>query len=462
MKKATFGFLMVLAAIILHSCNSTTPASIAAMSRKPVEEYSTLTDDEIIAIVKQAYTTMYPLVMMELNKRVCTNVATPDDNGYAPVNQMGHRCEYPDASSGKENADLDMFYSSAFLDISHSPMVLTVPDEMGRYYMFTMVDAWGRVFATASQSGAGSYAITAPGWQGELPKGIKQIKAPSDMVWIAGRTQVNDETDGEIVKLLMRRYALIPLSKWGQPYQAPVCAVDNEVNMQPATVQAANMSVMSFLNLGNRLMQRYAHSGIDTNVLARMSMVNIGAGLHFDTAVYSTAVNKALVKLPEMMKQEVLIACSNRQQHPNKWEDGEILPVWVNCQCANVQGDAFALTVKEDVTGSRLDGNSRYLLHFTRSQVPLAKAFWSLTMYKPASRLVQNAIGRYAIGNRDRLLYNADGSLDIYIQKEHPGNNKASNWLPAPAGAFSLTMRMYGIQQDKKEISRTIPPLQKV
>jgi hypothetical protein len=38
---------------------------------------------------------------------------------------------------------------------------------------------------------------------------------------------------------------------------------------------------------------------------------------------------------------------------------------------------------------------------------------------------------------------NADGSLDIYFQNESPGKDKESNWLPAPTGAFNLTMRLY-------------------
>ena len=57
--------------------------------------------------------------------------------------------------------------------------------------------------------------------------------------------------------------------------------------------------------------------------------------------------------------------------------------------------------------------------------------------------------GRYAIGDRDKLKFNDDGSLTLYLQNESPGKEKESNWLPAPKDCFSLFMRLYW---PKKEI----------
>jgi len=76
-------------------------------------------------------------------------------------------------------------------------------------------------------------------------------------------------------------------------------------------------------------------------------------------------------------------------------------------------------------------------------------AFWSLTMYNSKQFFVQNPINRYAIGDRDKLKFNDDGSMTINIQHESPGKEMESNWLPAPADSFNMFMRLYW---PKKEI----------
>ena len=82
-------------------------------------------------------------------------------------------------------------------------------------------------------------------------------------------------------------------------------------------------------------------------------------------------------------------------------------------------------------------------LHFDKGQTPPVNAFWSTTMYNAKQAFVANPINRYAIGDRDRLKFNKDGSLDIYIQHDSPGKDKESNWLPADAGSFNVVMRLY-------------------
>ena len=91
-----------------------------------------------------------------------------------------------------------------------------------------------------------------------------------------------------------------------------------------------------------------------------------------------------------------------------------------------------------------MEGGKRYVLHFSKAEVPPVDAFWSVTMYDATGFQVSNKIDRFAIGDRDALRYNDDGSLDIYIQNESPGKDKESNWLPSPAkGVLGVTMRLY-------------------
>ena len=95
-----------------------------------------------------------------------------------------------------------------------------------------------------------------------------------------------------------------------------------------------------------------------------------------------------------------------------------------------------------DIQNNQLNGANRYVIHFPKDLTPPVNAFWSLTLYDMDQFFVKNPINRYAIGDRNELAYNEDGSLDIYIQHEPP-EGQESNWLPAPEGDFNLIMRLY-------------------
>jgi hypothetical protein len=113
--------------------------------------------------------------------------------------------------------------------------------------------------------------------------------------------------------------------------------------------------------------------------------------------------------------------------------------------------------------GQPFDSSKRYLLHFDKNQIPPTRAFWSLTMYNERQIFAANPINRYAIGDRDKLAFNSDGSLDLYIQRESPGKEKESNWLPAPAsGAFTMNLRLYWPKAEVLNGSWVPPPVKKV
>jgi hypothetical protein len=96
-----------------------------------------------------------------------------------------------------------------------------------------------------------------------------------------------------------------------------------------------------------------------------------------------------------------------------------------------------------DDTGKPLDGANKYTLHFDKSNIPPINAFWSVTLYDDEGFQVGNVLNRFAVSSWMPFKNNADGSLDLYIQNESPGKEKEANWLPAPEGAFNLTMRLY-------------------
>jgi hypothetical protein len=104
------------------------------------------------------------------------------------------------------------------------------------------------------------------------------------------------------------------------------------------------------------------------------------------------------------------------------------------------------------------------VVHFKKGQTPPVQGFWSITMYDSKFFFVANPINRYSISPRQDLKTNADGSTDIYIQKDSPSADKESNWLPAPAGKFILMLRMYWPNENDPSIldgTWKIPPVKK-
>jgi len=111
---------------------------------------------------------------------------------------------------------------------------------------------------------------------------------------------------------------------------------------------------------------------------------------------------------------------------------------------ANTIKDALYPTALVDADGKPFDSGRRYVIHFDKAELPPVRGFWSLTMYNADQFFAENPINRYAIGDRNKLTYNPDGSLDLYVQRDSPGKDKEANWLPAPAsGPFTMNLRLY-------------------
>src|SRR5262249_22073853 len=152
------------------------------------------------ATAEEAYLYGYPLLVMDATRAKMTNVPRPGGPGAAPTNQFGHLKTFPDATfTDVVSPNAETMYSQAWLDLAKEPIGLSVPDTHARYYLMPMLDAWTNVFASPGKrttgTGKGDFAITGPQWTGSLPAGLKEIKAPTDMVWIIGRTQTNGKAD---------------------------------------------------------------------------------------------------------------------------------------------------------------------------------------------------------------------------------------------------------------------------
>jgi hypothetical protein len=203
----------------------------------------------------EAYVYGYPLVTMEMTRRVLTNVEKPEGLA-APMGQFVNLREYPNATFKRVTApNADTLYSSSFIDVSKEPFILQVPDEHGRYYLVPMYEAWTNIFADpgtrTTGTAAGEFAIVGPNWRGDLPPGVEQYRSSTNLVWLIGRTYcTGTPEDYAAVHAIQDQYKLVPLSAYGMPYTPPVGKVDPTIEMNvPPREQVERMDAISFFNL---------------------------------------------------------------------------------------------------------------------------------------------------------------------------------------------------------------------
>ena len=191
-------------------------SAMACKQESPTPTTSTdQTANDVRTIARDAYIYGYPLLVMEASRARMSNVPHPLPSGIAPMNQFGHARAFPDATfTDVVSPNADTLYSSAWLDLGKEPIILSVPDTHERYYLMPMLDAWTNVFAVPAKrttgTNQGDFAITGPRWTGTLPAGVKELKSPTDVVWIIGRTQTNGKGDFAAVNAIQDQYKLTP------------------------------------------------------------------------------------------------------------------------------------------------------------------------------------------------------------------------------------------------------------
>jgi hypothetical protein len=129
----------------------------------------TLSEGEARAISVEAYVYLYPLVTMEITRRQMTNLPPETRLGVAPMGVFAHTRAFPPADfRSVVRPNFDTLYSSAWLDLTVEPMVISVPDTGGRYYLMPMLGMWTDVFAVPGKRTSGTqavrYVVTPPGW----------------------------------------------------------------------------------------------------------------------------------------------------------------------------------------------------------------------------------------------------------------------------------------------------------
>lgn len=440
------------------ACATILAVTLAAHS---VHAQTGVSQDEAHAIGVEAYVYLYPLVTMDITRRQFTNVEAGKEVGKGPMNQFINIQAYPPADfKAVVRANFDTLYSTAWLDLRKEPVVVTAPDTQGRYYLLPMLDMWSDVFAApgwrTTGTQAATYLVTPPGWTGDVPATMTRISSPTAFVWIIGRTKTDGPADYDSVHKIQVGYTVTPLSQWGKTPSPATVAVDPAVDMKtPPKEQVDTLSAEAYFAYAAELLKVNPPHVTDQPIVARMKRIGIEAGKSFDLAKADASLRTALASVPEEAQRLMAWKVATLARVANGWSmNTETMGVYGNNYLkraivaqvglgANLPEDAVYPQNLSDETGRPLDGANRYRIHFDKSKLPPVGAFWSLTLYDPDGFQVPNALNRFALSSWMPLKYNADGSLDLYVQKESPGTARDSNWLPAPAGPFNLTMRAY-------------------
>ena len=433
-------------------------ASPALTSARAEGVFSDLVGDvEDFRAASEAYIYGYPLVTMEMTRRVMTNVAAAEATR-APMGQFVRLRNYPDASYRDVTApNADTLYTTAWLDVGKEPWILSLPDMKGRYFLFPMLDGWTDVFQVpgtrTTGTGAQTYAITGPGWKGTLPAGVVEYKSPTALVWLLGRIYcTGTPEDYAAVHALQDACKVYPLSAWGKDWTPPAGKADASIDMKTAVRDQVNaLSGVDYFRLLAELLKTNPPTAADAPILPKLAQVGVVPGKDFDPAAADPAV---LNRVPKISFGRIMLhfVTGPEIQNVNGWRFTTKTGVYGTdyIQRALITAIGLGANRPEDAvyptslkTGGGLlarkyDGANKYVMHFPKGQLPPVKGFWSLTMYDENYFFVANPINRYSISARQNLKANADGSIDLYIQHDLPGPDKESNWLPAPAGKFVL------------------------
>lgn len=419
-----------------------------------------VTAEEASEIAVEAYVYAYPLLLADVSRQVMTNVEAPEaTSGHAPVNQFGHMRAVPDATfTDVVRPNADTLYSILYYDVTKEPLVVHVSDSGGRYYLLPVSDLWTDVFSSpgkrTSGTGAQTFALVGPGWEGTLPAGVDRFRSPTGRGVVIGRTQSNGKADYPNVHKFQDGLSATPLSNWGKPYSPPKSKVDPSVSKVAPVLQVEAMDAVAFFSRFAELTKENPPHANDYPILARMRRIGIEPGRPFEVSALAPEIREALGRAPAVALPKI------KGYFPGSRVNGWVMvlnPIGTYGTDylkrasiayaglgANVVEDAIYPFAMAQADGRPFDGAARYKVHFQKDEIPPARAFWSLTMYDERQLFTDNPIGRYAIGDRNPLKFNADGSLDLFIQRESPGADRESNWLPAPkAGGFSMNLRLY-------------------
>jgi hypothetical protein len=451
-----------------------------ALSPAASAQGEAMSEAEAHAIGVDAYVYFYPLVTMDVTRKQLINTPPGGAGIGGPMNTFVNIPTFPTADmKAVVRPNFDTLYSSAWLDLTKGPLVVSAPDTGGRYYLLPMLDMWSDVFASpgwrTTGTQAGNFLLVPPGWSGSVPAGFSRIDAPTPYVWIIGRTKTDGPPDYDAVHKIQDGYRITPLSQWGQAPKPVESRIDPSVDVKtPPKVQVDTMPGAKYFAYAAELLKLHPPHITDQPIIARMKRIGIEPGKSFGIEKLPATVRKALENAPADGQQLMQWKLPTLARVVNSWSmNTDTMGVYGNYYLkraivaqvglgANVPEDAVYPLSLGDETGRPLDGAYKYSITFGKGAAPPADAFWSITLYDSDGFQVANPLNRFAVSSWMPFRYDGNGSLTLYFQNESPGKDKEANWLPAPKAPFNLTMRLYAPNAEALTGAWNPPPVTRV
>lgn len=416
----------------------------------------------------------FPSVVLDITRLQARNTPAGSKPGVGPPNQFHHIRAFPTADfRGVVRPNFDTLYSSAWLDLTSGPVIVHAPDTDDRYYMLPMLDMWTDVFANPGKRTTGTaqqdFLVVAPDYNGELPAGLPVISAPTPHVWIIGRTQTNGPPDYPNVNKIQDGFGVtVP-----GPAAEQVIDPGYDTTTEPLRV-VTGLDPLDFFGYAADLLAINPPHPTDFSILARIAGMGIAAGKPFRPDDFDARQRSEIAAGWSAALHDIVTSATTVGTHVNGWTIiKDNIGVYGNAYLqralvalvglgANPPEDAVYPLLIADADGEPITGEHNYVLHFDADKLPPVSAFWSVTMYDGEGYQVANEGNRFAIGDRDPLTYNADSSLDLYLQHANPGPQRGTNWLPAPRGPLGVTMRLYAPKRSVLDGTWSPPPVRKV
>ena len=403
----------------------------------------------------------YPIVDMLKQMHNETHRVRPDQPVAAPVNRIGL---YPGvltpATQGQLRApNADTLYLNGWFDLSLGPVLLDVPEMGDRYYTLTFMDHYSKPHHLGTRTNGGRaahYALVGPSG-GDVPEGHERFDLPTDINWLLGRVLVVDAADEAEARRLSE--AIVVTGEAGSP-------VTDAEPMNP-------FDSLLYFKLLNDGLKRLPRQPGEEALMAQLNAAGFGPDCDFDEAVLSEGQRLGLACAVKMGPQVITQRGFRPTQSTNGWLLSSVIAdpgmdyllraEIVRGGYVNEPEESIYPAAISDSAGEPLSGDRAYRIHFARGTLPPCAAFWSITVYDMmTSQLTENALRRYAIGDRTPgLVFAEDGSLDIWLSAGEPASG-VSNWLPLPPGRFHVVTRIYLPAPEALDGRYVLPPIERV
>jgi len=441
-------------------------ASAAATASLPTPDEcrdAVLQPDAVLAqsVGLQGFIYGYPMVDMLKQRHNETHRVRADQPVAAPVNTIA---VYPGvltpATQGQLRAgNSDTLYLNAWVDLSQGPVLLEVPAMGQRYYTLAFMDLYAKPHHLGTRTNGGKavrYALVGPSG-GDVPAGYEAFRLPTDTMWMLGRVLVTGKRDEAEAKRLSRAIVMrgaagpeVTAAEPARPFDSlEYFAWLNRAlkTLPPLPGEEALMATFDAAGFG-------PHRTFDPATLPAERALGLGCAVRAGPGVLARSGFK-----PTSTTNGWLLSAAAGDPGFDYLLRAEI----VRGGYVNAPEESIYPASITDSSGARLSGSNRYRIRFAAGALPPVDAFWSITAYDMAtSQLVENALQRYAIGDRTKgLRYGKDGSLEIILSATRPPQG-ASNWLPVPKGAFHVVTRLYLPRAEALDGRYVLPPIEKI